>query len=67
MKTQIVVKNRQTKAYLSENNQWSASAMLARLFETPYHALHFCVDKELENSDVVFRFPDQREVRFLRC
>ena len=65
--TQILVKHRRTNAYLRDDNKWTGSALLARLFESPYHALHFCVDKEMEETDIVFRFPDQREVRFLRC
>ena len=65
--TQIVVQHRRTKAYLRDDNKWTASALFARLFESPYHALHFCVDKEMEETDIMFRFPDRREVRFLRC
>ena len=67
MKTQIVVQHRRTKAYLRDDNKWTGSALFARLFETPYQALHFCVDKEMEETDIIFRFPDSREVRFLRC
>jgi hypothetical protein len=67
METKIVLKNRQTKAYLCENNRWTESPALARRFETPYHALYFCVSKELEGLDIVSRFPDEQEVRFLRC
>ena len=64
---EIVVQNRRTKAYLSDGNKWTDSASSARRFETPYHALYTCVDQELENIDVVFRFPDAREVLFLHC
>lgn len=67
MKTQIVVQHRRTKAYLRDDNKWTGSVLFARLFETPYHALHCCVDKDIEETDIMFRFPDQREVRFLRC
>jgi len=63
----IVVKDRRTKAYLCQDNQWSASVMTARLFQTPYEALHFCVVEEMENADIMFRFEGDREVRFLRC
>ena len=65
--TQILVKHRRTKAYLQDENKWTGSALFARPFESTYQALHFCVDKEMEETDIVFRFPDQREVRFLRC
>jgi hypothetical protein len=64
---EIVVQNRRTKAYLCDGNKWSGSPGLARRFETPYHALYTCVDQELEHADVVFRFPDDREVLFLHC
>lgn len=67
MKTKIVLKNRQTKTYLSEDNAWIASGSLARPFESAYHALYFCVSKELEGIDIMFRLGDQQEVRFLRC
>jgi hypothetical protein len=40
---------------------------MARWFETTYHALHFCVDRDVQDADIVFRSPDGREARFLRC
>lgn len=69
MKTKIFVQHRQTKAYVSrgDQHQWTDRAVMARLFETPYHALHFCVDQDVKNADVVFRSPEGREARFLRC
>jgi hypothetical protein len=67
MKKKIVLKNRQTNAYLGENNGWLESSACARLFETPYHALYFCVSKELEGIDIISLVPGQKEVRFLRC
>lgn len=66
METKIVLKNRRTKTYLCDNDSWSETPALARRFETPYHALYFCVSKELEDLDIVFRLPDKEE-RFLRC
>ena len=63
----IMVQHRHTKAYVVGDDKWSGSALLARAFESPYHALHFCVEKELRDTDVVFRLADNREVRFLRC
>ena len=69
MKTKIIVQHRQTRAYVSrgDQHQWTNHALLARLFETPYHALHFCVDRDVQNADVVFRSPDGQEACFLRC
>jgi len=69
MKKQILVQHRQTRAYVShdDQHQWTNRAARARLFETPYHALHFCVDQDVQNADVVFRSPDGREACFLRC
>jgi hypothetical protein len=66
METNIVLKNRETNSYLCDNNGWSVTPTLARRFETPYHALYFCVSKDLEGLDIVFRLPG-KEVRFLRC
>jgi hypothetical protein len=69
MKRKILVQHRQTKTYISngEQHQWTDCAGMARLFETPYHALHFCVEREVKNANVVFCSLDGREVRFLRC
>lgn len=69
MKTEIIVQHRQTRAYVGcgEQHHWTDRAVMARLFETPYHALHFCVDKDVQNADVIFRSPDGQEARFLRC
>jgi len=63
----VLVQNRNTKAYLCENNRWSESMRDARRFETEYHALYWCVDQELENTDIVLRTPGGHEVRFLKC
>ena len=69
MKTKIIVQHRQTGAYASgrTRHQWTDCAASARLFATPYHALHFCVDQNVKNADVVFRYPDGGEQRFLLC
>ena len=67
METNVVLKNRRTQAYLGENNGWIESPSLARRFETPYHALYFCVSEELDGVDIMFRTGGKAEVRFLRC
>ena len=69
MKTRIIVQHRRTRAYASvgEQHQWTDYVANARLFATPYHALHFCVNHEVKNADVVFRYPDGGEERFLLC
>ena len=69
METKIIVRHRRTRAYVSngEPNQWTQHPILARLFATPYHALHFCVDQDVQNADVMFRSADGQEARFLRC
>lgn len=67
MNTNIVVKNRQTQTYLGENNAWLESPTLARRFETPYHALYFCVSEELDGVDIMMRAAGDGEIRFLRC
>jgi hypothetical protein len=64
---QIVVRNRQTKTYVGADEPWTSNAATARPFETPYHALYFCVSNELDDTDIIYRWPDGREVRFLRC
>ena len=69
MKAKVIVRHRGTRAYIScdEPQQWTDDAAQARFFETPYHALYFCVDQELQNADIVFRSREGREERFLRC
>ncbi len=69
MKTKIIVQHRQTGAYASgrTRHQWTDCAARARLFATPYHALHFCVDQHVKDADVVLRAPDGVEQCFLRC
>ena len=69
MESKIILQHRQTRAYVSAGDrpQWTEHAILARPFKTPYHALHFCVDRDVQNADVIFRSPDGREERFLRC
>src|SRR5215203_4451043 len=54
METNVVLKNRQTQAYLGENKRWIESPSLALRFETPYHALYFCVSEELDDVDIMF-------------
>lgn len=67
METKVLLKNRRTQAYLGENNGWLDSPANARGFETPYHALYFCVSKELDGVDIVLRAGAEAEERFLRC
>jgi hypothetical protein len=64
---QILIQNRQTKAYVDKEERWTANVASARPFQSPYEALYFCVSKELDDTDIVYRFGDGREVRFLRC
>jgi hypothetical protein len=66
METKVVLKNRQTKGYLGENDGWLDSPTLARRFETPFHALYFCVSRELDGVDIMVRASGKGEVRFLR-
>lgn len=64
---QIVIRKRQTNVYVGQEEAWTPNAATARPFETPYHALYFLVSNNLDDTDIVERFPDGREVRFLRC
>jgi hypothetical protein len=67
MQEAVVLKNRQTNAYLGEDNRWQIEADGARLFPNPYHALYFCVSKGLKHIDIIARRRGAPEVRFLRC
>jgi hypothetical protein len=70
MKSQVVVQHRGSRAYIShekDQQRWTHHAVRARLFATPFHALYFCVDREIENADILFRSPGGQEERFLRC
>jgi hypothetical protein len=64
---QVIVRNRHTQVYLGEKQAWTQDAATARPFETPYHALYFCVSQELNDTEILYRWPDGREVRFLKC
>ena len=64
---QIVIRKRNSDVYVGEKNSWTPNASTARPFETPYHALYFCVSNNLDETDIVERFPDGHEVRFLKC
>ena len=64
---QIVIRKRQTNAYVGEDTAWTSDVTAARPFENAYHALYFLVSHDLDETDIVERFPDGREVRFLRC
>lgn len=63
----IIIRNRQTNVYVGEEKMWTPDPTTARPFENAYHALYFCVSNNLNDTDIVERFPDGREVRFLRC
>ena len=64
---QILVRNRQTNVYVGEKQAWTRDAALARPFETAYHALYFCVSEELNDTEILYHWPDGREARFLKC
>ena len=64
---QIVIRKRNSDMYVGEKSPWTPHANTARPFETPYHALYFCVSNDLDETDILERFPDGREVRFLKC
>ena len=64
---QIVIRKRQTNVYVSHDDGWTPDVTTARPFETAYHALYFCVTHELDGTDIIERFPDGHEVRFLKC
>ena len=64
---QIIIRNRQTRVYVGNEQAWTSDPATARPFETPYHALYFCVSHDLDGTEILERFPDGREVRFLKC
>ena len=63
----IIIRKRELNVYVGEKEAWTPDGTAARPFESPYHALYFCVSHNLDGTDIVQRFPDGREVRFLRC
>jgi len=70
MESKIIVQHRGTRAYINceeDQQRWTHHAVRARLFESPYHALYFCVDKDVKNADILFRYSNGQEKRFLRC
>ena len=69
MKSKIIVQHSRTGAYIGceDQQRWTDNALMARLFETTYHALYFCVDKKLKNANILFRFSNGQEKHFLQC
>ena len=68
MKSKIIVRHSRTRAYIGrEDQRWTDNAIMARLFETTYHALYFCVDKKLKNVNILFRSSNGQEKHFLQC
>jgi hypothetical protein len=56
----IVVQNRKTNAFLTQDAKWVQRFESARQFTTSLEALRFCADRQLRETDMVVCFPGAR-------
>ena len=57
----IVVQNRKTNAFLTQDAKWVRHFDYARGFTTSLEALRFCADRELRDTDMLVCFPGARQ------
>ena len=57
----IVVQNRKTNAFLTQDAKWVRRMDDARHFTTSIEALRFCADRELRDTDMLVCFPGAKE------
>jgi hypothetical protein len=56
----IVVQDRKTNAFLTQDARWVRQLDYARRFNTSLEALRFCAGHELRDADVLVCFPGAR-------
>lgn len=56
----IVVQNRKTNAFLTQDAKWVRRFDGARQFTTSLEALRFCAERELRETDMLVCFPGAR-------
>lgn len=57
----IVVQNRKTNAFLTQDAKWVRHVDYARKFATSIEALRFCAERELRGTDMLVCFPGARD------
>jgi hypothetical protein len=57
----IVVQNRKTNAFLTQDARWVQRFDYAHRFTTSLQALRFCADRQLRDADMLVCFPGARE------
>lgn len=64
----ILVQNRRTNAFLMGETQWVKQMDHARTFPTSLEALRFCVNRQLEDMDLLVCFNGRRnDLRLPLC
>jgi hypothetical protein len=56
----IVVQNRRTNKFLTQDAKWVRQYDYARAFATSLEALRFCADQKLQDTDMLICFPGAR-------
>jgi hypothetical protein len=56
----ILVQDRETRSFLTEDARWVTQHDRARSFTTSLEALRFCVQREMKNMDLVVCYPGPR-------
>jgi hypothetical protein len=56
----IVVQNRKTNAFLTQDAKWVQRFESARQFTTSLEALRFCADRQLRETDMLVCYPGAR-------
>jgi hypothetical protein len=56
----IVVQNRRTNAFLTQDSKWVRRLDDARHFATSLEALRFCAERELREMDMLVCYPGMR-------
>ena len=59
-KMKIVVQNRKTNAFLTQDAKWARRLDHARNFATSLEALRYCADRQLRDIDMLVCFPGFR-------
>ena len=56
----ILVQDRRTNAFLTNEAKWVKQLDYARRFTTSLEALRFCVERELKHMDVLVCYPGHK-------
>ena len=63
----ILVQDRRTNAFLTNDTKWVKQLDYARRFSTSLDALRFCVQRDLKGMDLLVCYSDQKNLRLPLC